>query len=346
MAEEKENNFEDEVKESINENPEEQFKNHPEVINLQNELSGMSKDIIKKTTDVLRSEISQLSSSITQLKKKRAEHNSQARHYRAMRNNVSEEKAEIIDKLQTQANREKELRDKCNEEIKINKKRREELKDEIRTAWAKVKDLREKYYRMKDEVGVMPDELTNEIRELEWTQQTSSLSSNEDAEITKRIAELYEKAYTAHLIGYSSDELEKAVQHAKKLSQEHDQAHENVLANAEEGQKHHEKMIKLFDEINNTRAGGGDLHERYLDERHAADAAHQNIVEIYEKIKLKQYLLDIIDDEQIRRRHEKSQQMKEEQIERSKEKSASSKRLTLEELRLIMGEDEEEDSDE
>ena len=327
----KENNFEEE------------FSEHPEVIELKKNLNSMSKDGIKKITTTLQTEISQMSSSIRQLKKKREEHNAQARHYRAMRNNVSEEKFEIIDKLQKEAENAKEMRENCNEQIRINKQLREELKEEIRAAWAKVKDLREKYYQMKDEVGVMPEELTNEIRELEWQQQTSSLSPDEDAELTKRIANLYEKAYAAHLIGYSSDELEQTVQKAKSLSEKHDQAHERVVANAEQGQIHHEKMIELYEKINEIRGTGGDLHGRFIEERQAADSTHQNIVDLYEKIKLKQYLLDLIDDEQIRRRHEKSQQLKEQQIQKTKEKSSSSKKLTLDELRLLMGENEEEE---
>ena len=327
----KENNFEEE------------FSDHPEIIELKQNLSSMSKDSIKKITTALQTDIAQMSSSIKQLKKKREEHNAQARHYRSMRNNVSEEKAEIIEKLQAEANNEKELRDKCNEQIQQSKQLREELKEKIRVAWTKVKDLREKYYQMKDEVGVMPEDLTNEIRELEWEQQTSSLSPDEDAELTKRIAELYEKAYTAHLIGYSSDELEETIQKAKSLSEQHDQAHEKVITNAEQGQIHHEKMKELYDKIKEIRGTGGDLHGRYLEERQAADITHQNIVDLYEKIKLNQYLLDLIDDEQIRRRHEKSQQLKEQQIQKTKEKSSTSKKLTLDELRLLMGEDDEEE---
>lgn len=325
---------------------EQKFDEHPEVIELQKALSGMSKDVMKKNTDSIRTDISQLSSKIDQLKKSRAEHNADARHHRNMRNNVSDEKFTIIEKLREEANIEKELRDKCNEQIRSNKVRREEIKDEIRAAWTKVKDLRDRYYKMKDEVGVMPEQLTEEIRNLEWQQQTSPLTPDEDAATTKRIIELYEKAYSAHIIGYSSDELEKAVEFAKALSQEHDTAHENVLKYAEKGQVHHEQMTKLYEKINESRAGGSGLHEKYMESRQAADIAHTKIVELYEKIKLNQHLLDLIDDEQIRRRHEKSQKIREERIQETKEKQSSSKRMTLEELKLLMGDDEDEGEEE
>ncbi len=327
-------------------NEEQNFNEHPEAIELQKSLSGMSKDVMKKNTDALRADISQLSSKIDQLKKARAEHNADARHHRNMRNNVSEEKATVIEKLREEANIEKDLRDKCNEQIRSNKARREEVKDEIRDAWAKVRDLRDRYYKMKDEVGVLPEQLTEEIRDLEWQQQTSSLTPDEDAATTKRITELYEKAYSAHLIGYSSEDLEQAVEFAKALSTEHDTAHQNVLEYAEKGQVHHERMTKLYDKINESRAGGSGLHEKYMESRQAADIAHTKIVELYERIKLIQHLLDLIDDEQIRRRHEKSQKIREERIQETKEKQSSSKRMTLEELRLLMGDDEEEDEEE
>ena len=320
-----------------------EFDDHPEVIDLREKLKGMSKDVMKKTTDSIRIEISQLSSKIDQLKKTRAEYNAQARHYRNMRNNVSDEKFALIEKLREEADAEKDLRDQCNEQIRANKAKREALKEQIRAAWAKVNDLRERYYKMKDEVGVMPEELTEEIRELEWQQQTSSLTPDEDANLTKRITELYEKAYSAHIIGYSSDDLEKAVEIAKSLSEQHDIAHQNVVKNAEQGQVHHERMTKLYDQINESRAGGSNLHEKFVESRQGADIAHQKIVELYEKIKLNQHLLDLIDDEQIRRRHEKSKRIKEERIQQTKEKQSSSKRMTLEELKLLMGDDEEDE---
>ncbi len=331
---------------SENKSDEEQnFDEHPEVIELQKNLTGMSKDLMKKNTDGIRADISQISSKIDQLKKARAEHNADARHHRNMRNNVSDEKFAIIEKLREEATNEKELREKCNEQIRNNKARREEVKEEIRAAWTKVKELRERYYKMKDEVGVMPEQLTDEIRDLEWQQQTTQLTPDEDAAMTKRIIELYEKAYSAHIIGYSSDETEKAVEFAKALSEEHDTAHQNVLEYAEKGQVHHERMTKLYEKIDESRAGGSGLHEKYMDSRQAADIAHKKIVELYEKIKLNQHLLDLIDDEQIRRRHEKSQQIRKERIQETKEKQSSNKRMTLEELRLLMGDDEEEDEE-
>ncbi|NHJ38601.1 MAG: hypothetical protein FK731_01115 [Asgard group archaeon] len=325
-----------------NHNNDEEFQEHPDVLTLKSKLLEMSKDQMKKETDSFRTEISQLSSKISQLKKKREEHNAQARHYRNMRDNVSGDKFSEVDKLRNEVTHEKELRDECNEKIRINKERREELKNEVRIAWSKVKELREKYYQMKDEVGVLPEEITNEIRRLEWNQQTSSLDPEEDALVTKQISELYEKAYTAHLIGYSSDELEKAIETAKRLSTEHDEAHENVLLYHEEGQKHHQRMQEIYEQLDELRTGGNNLHEKFLEERQAADLAHKNIEELYQRIKLNQYLMDLIDDEQMRRRREKSDQIREEKIQETKKKQTSSKKLTLDELRLLMGEEEEE----
>ncbi|MBK5113311.1 MAG: hypothetical protein JJE41_06750 [Candidatus Heimdallarchaeota archaeon] len=320
---------------------EEELQDNPEVLDLRKKLTGMSKDSMKKTTDEIRTEISQMSSKIKQLKKTREEYNSQARHHKSMRDNVSDEKFVQIEGIQDEANKHKELRDECNIQIKNNKERREILRDELRDAWDKVNELRQKYYKMKDEVGVLPEDLTNEIRDLEWKQQTESLDADEDAEITKRISELYEKAYTAHVIGFSSDELEIAINTAKKLSEEHEKAHLNVLHYHEEGQKHHQKMLDFYKQLDGMRTSGSGLHEKYLEARHSADISHQKIVEIYERIKINQYLMDMIDDEQIRRRQERSQKLKKERIEETKKKQTSSKRMTLEELKLLMGEDEE-----
>ncbi len=321
----------------------EDFTDDPEVLELQKKLTGMSKDVMKKTTDGLRTEISQISSKISQLKKKREEHNSQARHYRSMRDNVSDEKFTQIEHLREEADKEKNQRDECNEKIRTNKQRREDLKENIRAAWDKVKELKAKYYKMKDEVGVLPEDITNEIRDLEWKQQTTTMSPDDDAELTKRITELYVKAYTAHMIGFSSEELEQAIETAKQLSEEHDTAHQNVVHFAEEGQKHHQRMLNLYKELDEVRSSGGGLHGKYLEARQAADIAHQRIVELYEKIKLNQHMMDMIDEEQIRRRQEKSLKLKQEKIVETKKKQASSKRMTLDELKLLMGEDEEEE---
>lgn len=339
-----ENNYSTEKESSLENDLEELFRDNSEVIALKNNLPSMSKDNMKKIADGFRMEIAQLSNNINELKKKREEYNSEAKHYRTMRNNVSDEKFVLIEKLTEQAKKERELREEYNEHIRTNKNRREQLKAEVRSAWEKVKDLRERYFRMKEEVGVMPDELTNEIRRLEWEQQTSSLSPDEDAEFTKKISELYEKAYAAHLIGFSSDELDHAIQTAKALSEEHDKAHQNVLLYATKGQEHHEKMLKLYEEINKMRSGGNTLHDRYLEARQAADITHQKIVELYEKIKLKQYLMDIIDDEQNKRRYEQSVKLREEKVKETEQKKSSSKRLTLDELRLLMDDQEEEEN--
>ncbi|MHA1629014.1 MAG: coiled-coil protein [Candidatus Heimdallarchaeota archaeon] len=321
---------------------EEEFKDHPEVIALQRELKGMSKEVMKKTMDSLRTEITQISTKIAQLKKKREEHNAEARHYRAMRDNVSGDKFSNINQLRERAKEEKEARDRCNEEIRKYKKIREELKEKIRAAWGKVKELREKYYQMKDEVGVIPEEITNEIRDLEWKQQTTILTLEEDAYVTKRITELYEKAYTAHLIGFSSSELEAAVEQAKQLSKEQEEAHQKVLFFHEEGQKHHEAMQQIYKELDELRAGGDKMHQKYLEARQAADLAHKNIVELYNQIKLNQFLIELIEDEQSRRRHEQILKQKAKKIEETKKKQTAKKSLSLDELRLLLGEDEEE----
>ena len=324
--------------------PEEQFADHSEVISLKQRLKGMSKDSMKKLVDELRLEISQMSSNIAQLKQARAEHNAQARHFRQMRNNVSADRAATMEDLREQAAYEKEQRDACNEEIRVNKQLREELKPKIHAAWAKVKELRAQYFKMKDEVGQMPEDIQKEIDELEWKQQTSSLTPEEDAELTRQIVELLEKIDQAESIGYSSGELDKAVEEAKALSVMHDEAHEKVVSYAQKSQEHHEKMLSLYQELDEFRSGGSDLHERFLEAREAADATHSRIVGLYERIKLNQYLLDLIDDEQTLRRQEQDKQLREERIAQTKEKSSSSKRLTLNELRLLMGtEDEEEE---
>ncbi|NHJ47202.1 MAG: hypothetical protein FK733_05385 [Asgard group archaeon] len=323
-----------------------EFENHSEAVSLRSKLKGMSKDVMKKETDAFRTDITQLSSKITQLKKTREENNAQARHYRNMRNNVTGDKFSEVDKLREEAAREKELRDSCNEKIRLNKQKREELNTQVKAAWAKVKDFREKYYKMKDEVGVLPEEITEEIRKLEWKQQTESLHPDDDAQLTKQICELYEKAYTAHMIGFSSEELDSSVEEAKRLSAEHDEAHENVLHYHEEGQKHHERMQEIYEQIGELRVGGDDLHQRFLDARHAADLAHQKIEELYQRIKLNQYLMDLIDDEQTSRRREAADKKKEERLQETKEKQKSSKKLTLDELRLLMGTDDEEDEEE
>ncbi|HUT81890.1 MAG TPA: hypothetical protein VMZ29_11860 [Candidatus Bathyarchaeia archaeon] len=323
----------------------EYFEKHPEVILLRNQLVGMSKDLLKKTSDKLRTDISQISSKIDLLKKKREECNSEARHYKNMRDNVTDEKYSEISKMREEAEREKELRDNCNEQIRINKAKRDELKESLREAWTKVKELRNKYYQMKNEVGVLPEDITNEIRELEWKQQTTTLDPDEDVFLTKRIAQLYEKAYAAHLIGFSSEELETTVERAKQLSNEHEEAHQNVIRYHEQGQKHHQSMQYLYEQIDERQSGGSGLHEKYLALRKEANLAHEKIVVLYEAVKINQYMMDIIEDEQTRRRHEKTQQILEEKKEETIKKQVSNKRLTLEELRLLMGnenEDEEE----
>jgi uncharacterized coiled-coil DUF342 family protein len=320
-----------------------EFEGNPEVESLKSKLKGMSKDAMKKETDAYRTDISQLSSKISQLKKTREEHNAQARHYRNMRDNVTGDKFSEVDKLREEASRAKELREECNEKIRLNKQKRQELNTQVKDAWAKVKELREKYYKMKDEVGVLPEEITEEIRKLEWKQQTESLHPDDDAQLTKQIVELYEKAYTAHTIGFSSEELESTIEKAKKLSNEHDEAHDNVLYYHEEGQKHHERLQELYEQIGDLRVGGDDLHQKFIDARQAADLAHQKIEELYQRIKLNQYLMDLIDDEQSRRRREVSMQKREERLKETKEKQKSSKKMTLDELRLLMGTDDDED---
>ncbi|MBD3192819.1 MAG: hypothetical protein GF308_19425 [Candidatus Heimdallarchaeota archaeon] len=322
--------------------PEEKFSENPEVISLQKKLATMSKTELKDTTITLREEISDTASTIKQLKNKRAEHNSQARHYRQMRNNITDKRFGSIQELREEAAHEKELRDHCNEQIQKLKDRRDELNKLIREAWGVVKELREDYYDLKDEVGMVPEEITQEIRDLEWKQQTTPIPPEEDAELTKRIAELYEKAYAAHSLGVSSDQIEDSVEKAKRLSQEHDEVHEKVLALAEESQEHHKRMIALYEKLDELHSGGSDLHEKYLEARQAADAVHQRIVDLYERIQLNQFIIDLLDDEKARRRFEKIKELKKEKISKTKEKQSSGKKLTLNELRLLMGETDEE----
>jgi uncharacterized coiled-coil DUF342 family protein len=331
------------------EEEEEDFEDNPEVVELKENLKTLSAEQIKEKQEELRKEISHLSSGIKDLKKRRGEYNAQARHYRAMRDNQNKIQGNTRDELYQQAQEAKELRDKCNEEIQQLKERRENLVSLKQSAWEKVKKKQEKQSGFREEYGFIPKDIDERIEELEWKQQTESLPPKEHTEITEELKDLYQKKQKAQIISSTSSSVDSAVTKAKQLSEEHDEVHQKILDLSDNSQKYHEQMIELYDQLNNPDNSSNELHEQYMEARQAADQCHQRIVNFYKEIKLYQYLYDLLDDELSSRRHEKAVQRKEEKIEKSKKKRKAGEKMTLDELRLVMGvteegEEEKEDS--
>ncbi len=173
---------------------------------------------------------------------------------RQLKNEISQSKAllrkhnlrkrDIINSIKiknSEANKQRELREQINLKIKRLKKEREQANNTVKELVAQYKKLREGAPKVNFK------KMEKELKALEWKLQTSVMEIHKEDKLVEKIENL-RKELEEHK---DLLELSKKIDNQRKISK---RIHEKILNLSEESQTHHEKFLAAVEKIKELEA--------------------------------------------------------------------------------------------
>ncbi len=234
--------------------------------------------------------------------------------------------------------KQREARDELNVQVQLQKKLRDEETERAQILQEKLRILRDEKSNRRDYISL--EELQRQYRELEWKQQTMSLSIDEERALLEELEHLSQAMEKApktenQLIDQTKEqeELWQEVQAARTKAQEH---HETMIALVEEAQQKHQQIIQLSGNLGPARTEADEAHQMYIQCLQEADEMRVRLDELrVEEIKYKTQL-DTIRKTRKEVRQAREKAAVEKLAEQARSKQQTGQKLTMEELRALM----------
>lgn len=229
-------------------------------------------------------------------------------------------------------------RDELNAEVQRQKQLRDNESEHARTLQEKLHKLRGE--RAPQQEFISLEELQRRFRELEWKQQTTSLSIDEERVLLEEMEYLSKAMESARNSeprppngNEEMDALWQEIQNARNKTQEH---HEKMIALVEEAQQKHQNVIGLSKSLGPTRTEVEEAHQMYVQCLQEADEMRNRLEELRsQEVELKTKLDAIRRDRKTARQALEKAAM-EKIAEQARVKQQTGKKLNMEELRALM----------
>ena len=232
-------------------------------------------------------------------------------------------------------------RDELNEEVQRQKKLRDEANEQARVLNEQLQKLREQRGSHRNIVPL--EELQRQFRELEWKQQTTSLSVEEERALLEEMDVLSKAMETApkkesvpHNQSEEMEQLWQEIQEIRDRAQEH---HKKMITLVEEAQQTHQSMVQLSQGLGPARSEIDEAHEMYVKCLQEADEMRNRLEVLKDQERdLKTKLNAIRQDRQSARKAREKAAL-EKLAEQARAKQESGQKLSLQELRALMESD-------
>ena len=232
-------------------------------------------------------------------------------------------------------------RDELNAEVQRLKTLRDEELDQARTLQEQLQELRVSRGRQKNLAS--REELQQRFRDLEWKQQTSPLSIEEERAIIEEMESISQAMETAPSASPTTpaqiDETERLwqeVQTARDKAQEH---HEAMIALVEEAQQKHQNIVQLSQSFGPSKEESDEAHQMYIKCLQEADEMRERLDVLRSQEATLQQKLDSIRNQRKETRRAQEKAAMEKLAEQAREKHKTGQKLSMQELRALMESD-------
>lgn len=228
-----------------------------------------------------------------ELEKKRGESNVRADDFRAKRDKLNaeartraDERSQILDELHaksSEAQEHRRHRDELNDQVREAKRLREESNHSLQELADKVQELKRSRTPRPGAVPVW--RLRKELRELEFRHMTTAHTPDQEKRLIEEMKRL-EAAIRDQDEQFRQDpEVDQAVAAANAARQLAEEHHAAVGRLAEEAQREHESMVKLYEEVDDLRRRADDVQTKLIEVKTAADEAHRSHISAIEEVR-------------------------------------------------------------
>lgn len=231
-------------------------------------------------------------------------------------------------------------RDELNSEVQHLKSLRDEELERARLIQEKARELQGN--RSSHQTLASREELQQRFRELEWKQQTTTLSIDEERAILEELESLSKAMDTAPSIKSSSlqtdrgDRFWEEAQVARDKAQEY---HETMIALVEEAQQKHQNIIELSQDLGPTRTEIEEAHQMYVSCLQEADEMRERLDVLQQQEATLKQRLDAIREGQKKAREEREKAAMEKLAEQARTKHQTGQKLSMQELRALFESD-------
>ena len=228
-----------------------------------------------------------------ELEKKRAESNARADESRARRDRLNaearataEERSRILDELHQksgEAQDHRRHRDELNAAVREEKRLREEWNRKLQELGDKVQELKRSRSPRPGAVPVW--RLRKDLKELEFRHMTTALTGDQEKRLIEEMKRLEAAIREQDEQLRQDPEIEgtlKAFNEARVDAEKH---HAAVGQLAEEAQREHEAMVRLYESVDELRRQADEVQAKLLEVKGQADDAHRAHIAAIEEVR-------------------------------------------------------------
>jgi uncharacterized coiled-coil DUF342 family protein len=297
---------------------------------------------------------------IDKIKKQIAEANNQIKKYVEKRNQLHEK----VRKSREEITQMKTERDALNERVKVLKEQRNLVRAQAAPIMEAVKSIDEKIAEIKKNVPrVSQRELQEELDAVEWKISTTSMDLQEEKRLVGEVKELELQLKGYKKIDKKHQKIKELITQRKTIDAQADVFHQELTDLAKKSQDLHTQMVEKVNAVKKDRAEADSLHQAFI------KAKEQNAL-WYEQIKMlmdqsrgilvatREFDLARRKEEDAKRQMEqakwkeaqaqkaiKEKEIKEKIGSEAKEKLNRGEKVNCEEFQLMLGDEEDDDSE-
>ena len=274
---------------------------------------------------VAREKITELDHELTPLKEQRDKLRSEAQQWMEKRDKIRDQ----IKELRTEIADLKHQRDETNQKVKDRKIIRDHLVSERKGKLTRVVEFKRKAASFKQTPSRA---IQNEIQNLEWKIQTSSLTLPQEKRIIEQIAELEKQLVAYKQVQTTWTEIKTLQQQLRNMRTREKDTHGQIAELAEQSRQIHQEMMEKGASIPKLKAEAEEAHKKYIETDKQAQKAHQQCVPIIAQIRA---MLLQVKTEEAKKKTKRQTEIMEELEKKAVEKMKRGEKLTWDEFKIL-----------
>jgi len=273
--------------------------------------------------------IEELQEKLSVLKEQRDRLNIEARRWAEKRNKLNEQ----VKDLRSEICELRSERDELNTKVRELKQLREKTKNEIHETIEEIKNLNQQIKALaKKKPSRSLQTLQKKLDEIEWEIQTTSLNLREEKELVDQVGKLETQVNIHKKLEMTHQKTLELQTEIKAMEAKNKSYHQKLTEKAQKSQEIHNKMLEKINEVKELKMEADNMHQSFLTTRQKTKPTQEGITTILNQIKLLR--------EEIRKAEEKEKKKSEEALKRkirkeAKEKLKQGEKITWEEFKIL-----------
>ncbi|HET6580284.1 MAG TPA: phosphoserine phosphatase [Methanoregula sp.] len=201
-------------------------------------------------------------------KNRRNELNAAASKFARERNTLNNQTREFVEEAQ----KNKDLRDKSNQDVLDLKAQRNEFNDKANVLFEDIEAFKKEHGTLKNR-GIK--ELQKQIEYMEYRQQTEVFTTDKERELIEKIKQMMAQVREQEAELEQNKEMRTKITEARDFRKLASDLHAKVTEFAELAQKHHDLMVEFYRKADKSREAADAAHKSFVEAQESADAEHK-----------------------------------------------------------------------